>query len=662
MKYKSKVIVASTLILICLSSSYFVSSKIVCLRDSDSLAYLVLKTNPGEHFDYAVNIANYLRQIGVNVRIQVEECGFFDNLLVTSTNYDLAIIEIRQQKGYGTSNIRTIFTEDGSLNVFGLETEFPYVNQSEQMLQKIYSTQDSRIIEETYFDWTRLLMDKILPALPLYFPRSYCVHWINIQNHDSRWGIGNSLPYIFMENLHKGQNSKHELNLYDSSKSTFNPLIDERFNHYWLVNSEENRSFDSLKLSLITEPIHLWSPDYAPLKNGVIQDWEIIDDDHYKFYLRDDVYWNPSYNVTERNEDSQPLNTIDTSDLMEGLKYGEYSNGSNHKVTAKDAVFSLLTYANPLISELYDSFNWIKDIKIDDNNTLAFHIFRNNQIIFPEMEYPILPEFFLNSTDTALSYSSGGVKTWGLYEGIEKTPQWETYWLSPFGCGKYMIDYYKGNGIISYEKSPYWFGVGYDGSINLELNIERINVNSHLNKQEAVNEFLEGKIDILNFNKNLELLKRIWGDSRFLIQNYLPRSMIYLVFNLKRPFIGHADNYHFIESPGKEEYTKGVAVRKAISYAIDRKKMNMELNNGGYWITDYPLLYFPGCYYGSDWEDCYIFQYNHSIDEAFVWLDAAGWATFICNNVSAFNFFYTMIVFIFIGSTVVKKKRKRSSA
>ncbi|GAH92759.1 unnamed protein product, partial [marine sediment metagenome] len=54
--------------------------------------------------------------------------------------------------------------------------------------------------------------------------------------------------------------------------------------------------------------------------------------------------------------------------------------------------------------------------------------------------------------------------------------------------------------------------------------------------------------------------------------------MVFLGFNLKRPFIGGADNYEYSMQPGKEEYTHAVDVRKAICYSIDKINIDEQIH------------------------------------------------------------------------------------
>ncbi|MCG3221471.1 MAG: hypothetical protein H7641_08830 [Candidatus Heimdallarchaeota archaeon] len=118
---------------------------------------------------------------------------------------------------------------------------------------------------------------------------------------------------------------------------------------------------------------------------------------------------------------------------MKGLKNDEYSDGTNQQITAKDAVFTYLAGANDDVSNHATLLSWISDIYVDPHDELAFHIHIDGDPATPEIEdyvdfwsslsFSILPEFFLNSTDSTITYTSGDVECTGIYPNITKTPQ-----------------------------------------------------------------------------------------------------------------------------------------------------------------------------------------------------------------------------------------------
>ncbi|MCG3260882.1 MAG: hypothetical protein H7644_14100, partial [Candidatus Heimdallarchaeota archaeon] len=184
----------------------------------------------------------------------------------------------------------------------------------------------------------------------------------------------------------------------------------------------------------------------------------------------DDIWWNPSYNSTDRDANSVPLTDVPTGELMLGLKNGEYSDGTNQQVTAKDAVFTYVAWANDVVSESTSYHEWISDIYVDPVDELSFHVHIDGDPDSVEIEpfadmwamlpWNVLPEFFLNSTDPTVTYTVGGVETTGLYANIILTDQWVAFSTSAFGCGKFSLDYSIKNSVTVMERYDGWYGKG----------------------------------------------------------------------------------------------------------------------------------------------------------------------------------------------------------
>ena len=387
---------------------------------------------------------------------------------------------------------------------------------------------------------------------------------------------------------------------------------------------------NELVWGLSSEPIVQYSPDYAPLKSGLVYDWEQIDESHFQFWMHDELYWNPSYDTRDRTASSDPLSSVSSGDLLTGLKYGEYSNGINQQVTAKDAVFTYLAWANGYVSVDTGYYSWISNIYVDPFNDLSFHIhidgdpntpeFENYADFWAKLPLDILPEFYLNSTSSTVSYTSGGVKCKGLYSGIYLTPEWSAYSESAFGCGKYML-YYSTSEVTVLRRSPYWFGKGAIDGISGKIPfVDTINI-AHIPIEERIGEFKLGSLDLVDLTADSTTRKQLQADPKFSVQSFLADSMSFLAFNLRRPFIGGTSNYDFLSDPGKEEYTRAVGIRKAICYAIDRNEINSQIHDGEYLIFNRPMLNFGGSYY----YDYFPIIYDYDLDLAWDWMEAAGY-------------------------------------
>ncbi len=587
------------------------------LQAQEPIANLTFKTNGGGvRPDYGLYIAQYLRDIGIEVEVRVEEWVVFLGTLFLTHNYDLGCVGL--SGGGSTPGARDVWMEDGSLNVFGLGIDLPYGNQSEQMQDLSVTKVDPVERQQLLYDWQQLMMDKIVPILPLFSSRGYNGLWANTLGYDIRWGLTDSLPYMSYAGYHDGQEDLTEFNIADANWKELNPLFTD----------DTSSSFIS---GLMMESIVAMNPDYAPLDTGLVYDWDQIDETHYQFWMRDDIYWNPSYDSTDRDSNSVPLADVPTSDLLVGLKNGEYSDGSNQQVTAKDAIFSYVAWGNKVVSESTSYHEWISDIYVDPEDELSFHIHIDGDPgttalepfadMWAMLPWEPLPEFFLNSTNPTVTYTEGGVQTTGLYEDIILTPQWVAFSTSAFGCGQFSLDYRIPNSVTVMKRYDGWHGKGVmDGTTGLTSFVDTINIRVIPDASAELAEFKAGKLDIGGLSLFPSERKQMQADPKFDVQSIVGSSMIFMFYNLRRPFIGGVDNFEYLDAAGKKEYTKGVAVRKAINYAVNRDEMNAVLHDGEDWVAHSVIYPSQAFYYYND-----IIKYNYDIDASFEWLEAAGY-------------------------------------
>ncbi|MHA1420177.1 MAG: ABC transporter substrate-binding protein [Candidatus Heimdallarchaeaceae archaeon] len=577
---------------------------------------LVLRVNGGGNCpDYGLLIAQNLREIGIEVEIKVEPWvgfNYFDPLF--SDEFDMTLSEFSDLK---TQDMRNFYTEEGNLNLFHLKKSIPYQNESEAMQNEAVTTTDCEERQIIYYDWQILFMDNILPLLPLFSPRQYMATWQNTLGFDSRWDLADSLPYMEFDGFHEGQESLSEINVAYANWRDLN-----------LLKTDDTSS--SFMYSLMAEPVIGWSPDLSPLKTSLVTDWKQVDDSHFSLNMRDNVYWNPSFNITDRNASSKPLDPVITP-LLTGLKNGEVSNGTNQHVTAKDAVFTYLAWTNSIVSESSFHYNWISNAYCDPVDELIFHIEIDGDPLTPELEpyvdfwsslhQYILPEFFLNSSDPTVSYTSSGVECTGFYDGILDTDPWVAYSNSAFGCGKYLLDYYIKNSVTVLQASPYWMGIGAIDGTEQDLDIETLNVRVIPGIYEELAEFNAGRLDLTDLSMFPAKRKQMQADPRFEVQSYWDPGFKFLAFNMKRANIGGSDNSVWINGTELGNYTKACAVRKAICYAIDRGEMNQVIHDGECFIAHRPMLNFYG-FYGMN---VFPIIYNYDLELAWDWMEAAGY-------------------------------------
>ena len=576
---------------------------------------MTIKTNGGGiRPDICLFVAQYLNKIGVDLEIKVEEWTQFLGTLYTITNFDMGFLSFEGEKS--SPDLSNIYSVNGGQNIFGLDYSIPYVNQSEEMLNQGVTMSDLEERQQLYYEWQNHLMDKIVPIVPFFSPRNYLALWANILGHYERWGLSNSLPYMSYDGYHSGQVNLSAFNKADKNWRDLNPL-----------RSRDTSS--EFMQSLLMEPIVQMNPDYALIKTGLVYDWDMISENHFQFYMLDDVFWNPSYDSVNRDSNSVPLPSVPTGELMTGLKTEEYSNGTNQQVKAKDAVFTYIALANSAVSERSSKYDWISDIFVDPIDDLSFHVLVDGDPDTPEIEpyndmwfrLPVycLPEFFLNSSNPIVTYTEGGVQTTGLYPAIIDTPQWIAYLASAFGCGKYSLDYAIKNSITVLKRSPYWYGKGaIDGLTGLTPFVDTINVRVIPDITAALAEFKAGKLDIMDVTDISSEKKLMQADSKYRVMTIMGSSIECIAFNLRRPYIGGTSNEQFLISEGKDEYTKAVALRKAIAYAIDRNEINQVLFNGENFICNSPILSAVAFYHYND-----IIKYDYDLTKAKEWFDAA---------------------------------------
>jgi len=577
--------------------------------------------------DYAPYIQKYLKEIGINVTIQPQTTKDFYFSVVYDSDFEIALTDYSNSP---EAYLDDLLIEDAKNNYCSFNSSIPHYNETNDYIDKIKTTVDPDTKLTYYYELQELVMDKVLPVIPLFTSNEYSIAWSNLKGYDMSWGLVNSLPYMIFDGFHSGQ-TENTLNLRTKIFSSLNPLVSD---------------YDNYLLSLMMEPLLIFSNNsynFIPLKSGLIVDWEqsTSNSDLFKFTLRENVYWNPSYNVSERTSDSSPLSPEDTP-LMKGFN-GEVSDGINQLVTAKDAVFTLELFRNSELYEYYSDFNWIEEVYEDETDPLSFWIkvdktavSQNEAVLlncFSSLDVPILPEFFLNP---------GGE----LSKDIFSTTQWQYYSISAFGCGKYMLDYH--NAIeAAYRSSPYWYGVGAIDNTEQELDIDNIHFKISLLDTMDVSDLTNGKLDLITISPTSSHFETLANDPSFTLHSKLGTYTEVLLLNLLNDNIGGTNNSVFLTEEDKTSYTVSSAVRKAIAYAVDRNEIKEKV------LTfDKEIAYSPFLPVSNE-----IIKYDYNLSLANEWMQDAGYGEKENTLSTNYNFLMALLLIPLLYSI---RKRKNN--
>ncbi len=130
----------------------------------------------------------------------------------------------------------------------------------------------------------------------------------------------------------------------------------------------------------------------------------------------------------------------------------------------------------------------------------------------------------------------------------------------------------------------------------------------------------------------------------------------FLAFNLQNEFLGGSSNFEYLTDPGKEEYTRGVAVRKAICYAIDREFINVDVHDYNYTISHSPINPYLEYWYYDE-----IIKYDYNLTLSEIWLTAAGYEVVPVTNTNYYvlNVLVVPIFLVLFKSKRFSKKKRR---
>ncbi|MBN1330598.1 MAG: hypothetical protein JXA54_14080, partial [Candidatus Heimdallarchaeota archaeon] len=320
-------------------------------------------------------------------------------------------------------------------------------------------------------------------------------------------------------------------------------------------------------------------------------------------------------------------------------------------------------YAWKYVSNDKHLWNWVKGMEIVDQYTMIMYVDGDPDTpendayapSLPALSTRILPEHYLNQTQL------GDDVTPDILH-----PSWNTYATAAFGTGPFKITgFTEGVETILTVRADYWgldetitsdpglnwlarwgFGTQYDTN---GLTQQRIRIIP--DRQTAILEFEAGKTDIEGVTDFPDKRDQMLTNPNFLIQSDTTFSYGFYGYNMREVRAEMGDR-----TPSEVDPTisKGLALRKAISYAVDRNEINDVVHRGEYTITDWPIYPKMGI-----WCNPNIIRYNFDLDKAREFMYKAGYGTWT-SATPGFTILITLTSIMLVASVagiIIKKKK-----
>jgi ABC-type transport system substrate-binding protein len=572
------------MLLIIFITSFIVVNPIEVENTTEPFFTLVAKTGGDPvRFSILSQIAQQIKRIGIDVELHNLEWSVFLNEIVTLHDFDLVY-------GSYTGNTRDpnhlgLYGENSFLNFYGYNSSMDWddelgMGKNQWYLEhgKTMIPPDSEERLQHYWDWQQYFMDEILALKPTILPKLYTVTWSNLQGYDVDKGMKENWGKLSWDGLHEGQESTSEFVTHTDTWYQLNPL----FNYFLPTGGLHSVMLEGLATYDYSDQT------YYP---HLAYNWTILNDTYVRVNLRQGIKW---------QEDP------------DGLFPDEYFN-------ADDVIFSY--YVWRYISD-YKSRGSFKEIRKVDQYTVDFYI--DEDLTTPENEpsaemlgcftYEILPEHYLNQTQ--------------LLDGI--TPDithisWTKFSNHCFGTSLFELDSFL---VVETNfqlfENCWWLdpsvdktGMDFENRFgNFSGGLTKLKVRKIFDLEMVAVEFEMGNLDkspVLSLPKRDEFLV----DPDFDIYGYYSFLIEHLGYNLRedRPIISSRE-----PAPGDPSITVGLAIRKAISYAINRDEINAVISGGEYLLHDHPIAYRLG-----KWCNPNIIRYNHDLDKAQEYMRIAGY-------------------------------------
>ncbi len=531
-------------------------------------------------------LKQHCARIGIQVDTYTYDWPTFVNMLVPGSLYDFDIYYVAFTAGEGDPDWSNVYSETGALNTPGYNTSMDWDEELGTGINEWYlqhgieimpSDSEERI--QHYWEWENYLMDKILPIQPTLIPKRISAYWSNLLGYNYVDGLQNSWGKMSWDGLHTGQNSINEIVISEEDWQNLNPAF----------GGDQKVAM----INRILDPVYMYDADlniYPHLATDIV----LINDTHIRLHIREGVKWH-----------------VDP----DGLFPNEY-------IDVDDFYFSF--YAMKHISNSQDQYKMIEDMEKIDQYTLDLFIDADpttpeNEPYAPYSRYLnvyILPEHYLNQTQevdgrtpdvthsswnrfTKEAFGTGLFELYSHVEGVQTTLKVvpDCWYLDPL-VDKSDMDFVNRFGDFS-------------------GGLDTLRTRAITNKVAEFAEFELGKLDLISISGFLEKRDEYLENPDFDIQSSYGYNFAFYGYNMReeRGPLGNRT-----ACPGDPTMTVGLALRKAISYALDRHEINEVLFGGEYIITDYPIYEGMG-----KWCNPNIIRYNHNLDRARYYMKLAGY-------------------------------------
>jgi len=547
---------------------------------------LVAKTNSGGvRPDYLLILKSQLTRIGINLDVIIQDWPTFVGELIAFRNFDLCYVALT---GGGLDpDFTGVYNENGSLNLFGYHTDMDYDAALGTGKNEWYMRQGLLIMPpgsaervNHYWDWEQYLMDKILPCQPTFMPQNYMANWANLNGYNFTDGLLQSWGKMSWTGTHAGQASTSEIVIADAPWTNVNPLFQTDTSSKFINDATMD------PLIYYDEDLSVW-PHLA-------ESYTMLNDTTLEIVAREGIKW---------------------ADDPDGLFLDEY-------FSIEDVFFTFFAW-----KYLSNDQQWIEDMVMDKaQNKLTIYIDGDPGTpenepyapFLPAIARNILPEHYLNQTQVV----TGSPDVTHL--------SWNTFATYSFGTGLFEMDAFtEGVETVLSVRNDCWrsnIAITSDPDLNWVARfgdytggLDTLRIRIIPDTATSLLEFEAGKVDIQSVTGSPDNRNDYILNPDFDVQHTITSYFGFFGYNMRqvRPVIGNWD-----PCPGDPTITKGLAIRKAVSYAMNRVEMNTIVHDGDYVLTDHPIYLKMGI-----WCNPNIIRYNHDLTKATEYMQLAGYGS-----------------------------------